>query len=184
MKLLSMIVVVAGITLPLNAAGIDEAASEVVGGWRLEFTTPEGEVRSPMVVVGRQYREFVAWYVSGREPEKFSEVELEGEELKLTIQPQEFGGEVKATLVARLTDSDTCAGTIKYAENYGEQGEFNFKGNRIDLQEFEEKQTWKIDFVDPNGDRRMLKSPSSPWATATTWLPGTAARMMNCPPRK
>ena len=157
MKLFWTIAVLGMIALPLNAASVDEVAEEAVGGWKLEFTTPDGEYRTPIVLVGRQHDEFVAWYVAGDEPEAFSKVKLDGEELHMTIRPKEFGGDVKATLVAHLSGTNACAGTVKYAENGGDSGEFKFKGKRIDLSEFDEKEVWKIGFVAPDGEQRRAQ---------------------------
>jgi hypothetical protein len=153
MKLLLTILALGITTTPVKSAPFDEAAREVVGVWKLEFTTPNGQLLEPYVVVGRQHGEFVAWYVNGTERQAFSNVKLDGDELHLTIRPKEYGGSLKATLVAHSTGPGACAGTIEYAQDSGDSGKLEFRGERLTISKLGETQTWKIGFVDPNGLR-------------------------------
>lgn len=157
MKLFLTILAVGMLAMPARAASFDEAAREIVGVWKIEFTTPDGGFQEPYVVVGRQYREFVAWYVNGGERQAFSKVTLDGDELRLTIRPKEYGGEIEATLEAHSTGAGACAGTIQYAQEHGDSGELGFRGKRLRISKLGETEIWKIGFVDPDGLRHEAR---------------------------
>ena len=133
------------------ASEVAEAAKDVVGAWRLEFTTPENETRKPIVLVGRQYEEFAAWYVEESAPESFQRVRLDGETLLLTIRPQ-ARRDVEVTFKAQQAGENACAGEAVYRTNDGDTGSFPFKGKRVDPSEFDDTSRWEVRFTIPDGE--------------------------------
>lgn len=157
MKTFVSIAACAVVALPAAAADVDKAARKAVGAWQLEFTTPENDQRTPIVIVGRQRDELVAWYVAEAEPEEFSEVKLDGEDLQLTFRPAKFQGEIPVTFASRLQESGACAGSIEYETNDGDSGSFDFAGNRIEPSDFDNTTAWSISFVTPDGAPREAR---------------------------
>ena len=133
---------------------VKEAAKEIVGAWKLEYTTPDFERRTPMVIVGRQHEELVAWYLGGNGIENFTKVKLQGKSLHLTIVPKEFGGLMAAELEAQLTEKGACAGKISFANPGGESGTLDFSGKRVALETLDDVSKWDLKFVTPDGIER------------------------------
>ena len=84
MKMFATLLLVTACALPSQAADLDAVAKDIVGGWQLEFTSPDDVHRTPIVIVGRQLDELVAWYVENGQPEPFKDVKLVGESLRMT----------------------------------------------------------------------------------------------------
>ena len=124
----------------------------VVGAWTLEMTDPEGVRRTPMVIVGRQYEKYVAWYIGKDQPEAIQDVQLKGETLVGSLKPQERPG-ITVTLEATWTGDGKCQGTAKYGDNAGNSGSFGFTGQRVPMSEFDEVSTWKLSFVSPDHEK-------------------------------
>jgi len=154
MKLFVSLVLCSFATLPAFAADVDEIPAEAFGAWQLEFTTPEYEQKSPIIIVGRQREELVAWYATEDELQAFSEVELEGEVLKLTFRPKKYDGDLLVTFSGHLKEDGVCEGDIDYKSNDGDSGTFDFAGKRIELSEFDQTTTWNISFETPDGELR------------------------------
>jgi hypothetical protein len=126
---------------------------DVLGVWKLEFTTPDGVDRDPAIVVGRQHEKYVAWYVSDSGPEPFKDVRLEGDALVGKIVPKEQSG-VTVTLKAELKAEGKCAGTGSYVDQYGDSGSWSFTGKRINPSSVGEVAKWNLSFVTPDGEQR------------------------------
>ena len=152
MKLFVSLVLCGIMALPAIGADIDEDSAEAIGAWQLDFTTPEGESKTPIVIVGRQRENLVAWYVGDDEPQDFSEVELDGEELRLTFRPAKFDGNILVTFVGHLTESGACEGDIEYETTSGDSGSFDFSGKRIKPSQFDFSTVWEISFETPDGE--------------------------------
>ncbi|MFO7908313.1 MAG: hypothetical protein ACQESR_25845 [Planctomycetota bacterium] len=125
-----------------------ELEKEVIGPWQLKFTTPEGEQETPLVVVGWQHGQYLAWHVKGDQMQSFKDVKLQGDALVGTIEPREEAG-FTLTVKARLAGRNKCAGVINYRSDQ-ESGSLTFTGHRIALSSLDEVQTWKLDFVAPD----------------------------------
>ncbi len=154
MKRFAMLTVVAGLVFPaLAQADTSDVDRQVLGAWQLKMTTPDGESRSPIVIVGRQFSKYVAWYIGDQGPEAFQNVVLKGESLTGTLKPAEHPG-VEVTLESRLTADNQCTGTAKFrSQNGGDAGSFNFKGERMPLSSFDEVSTWKLAFTPPDDEQ-------------------------------
>ena len=88
MKRFAMLTLAACLVLPaLVQADTSDVDRQVLGPWQLKMTTPDGESRSPIVIVGRQFSKYVAWYIGDQGPEAFQKVELKGETLVGTLNP-------------------------------------------------------------------------------------------------
>lgn len=129
----------------VQAAGLEKDA---VGPWQLKFTTPEGEQETPVVVVGWQHGQYLAWHVNGDDVQPFQDVKLQGDTLVGTIAPGEEPG-VMLKVKSRLSGENQCKGVINYKTDQ-EAGSLTFTGQRIGLSAFDDVQTWKLDFVAPN----------------------------------
>jgi hypothetical protein len=115
--------------------------------------TPDGESRSPVVIVGRQFTKHVAWYIGNQGPEAFQKVEIKGETLVATLNPQEHPG-MEVTLESHLTGENQCAGTAKFKnKNGGDTGSFEFTGKRLVLSAFSDVSTWKLGFTSPDNEK-------------------------------
>ncbi|MCA9189149.1 MAG: hypothetical protein R3E01_00145 [Pirellulaceae bacterium] len=126
---------------------------QVIGAWKLDFTTPDDVHRTPIVIVGRQHDQLVAWYVENEQPESFKKVALEGEQLVLTIRPK-TRPEVEVTLKAQQGSSeDKCTGTATYRADDGGTGSWPFTGARLTPDQFDGTEAWNINFVAPDGER-------------------------------
>jgi len=151
MKRIVMLTALAAFVLPAMAvrADTDEVDKQILGAWKLDFTAPDGVARTPIVIVGRQYDKYVAWYVGDDQPEAFKDVQLNDDTLTGKINPQERP-DVTVTLEAKLKAENECEGIGKFTSANGETGSWNFKGKRIGLSEFDEVMTWKLSFVSPD----------------------------------
>ncbi len=152
MRLFLSMVALALLAVPANADEFDSAVKEVVGVWKLDFVTPEGDRLTPMVVVGRQHQELVAW-VADEEKGKlqaFEDVCLKDDSVVATIKPKEYGGDVTVTLEARLEEKDACCGKAKYALGNGESGTFDFTGERIPVSKLDDVSQWDVSFETPD----------------------------------
>lgn len=121
---------------------------DAIGPWQLKFTTPEGEQQAPVVVVGWQYGQYLAWHVDGDDVQPFKDVKLRGDTLVGTIVPKEEPG-MTLTVKARMAGQNKCTGVINYRGD-DEAGSLTFAGQRIEPAAFDEVQTWKLDFVAPD----------------------------------
>ena len=156
MKSVVILTVLTSFVLPAVAAHAvsPETDQQVLGAWKLQYTTPEGDVRNPIVVVGRQFEQYVAWYVANDQPQSFQNVRLQGDKLVATIEPRERP-DVKVTLEARLKAENECEGTATHRSKDGDSGSWNFSGQRMPLSSFDEVMTWKLDFSTPDGDQHV-----------------------------
>lgn len=136
----------------LTDAQIETAKKEILGPWKLEFTTPDYVKHTPTVLIGRHYRELVAWSVEEDEPEAFKTVQLEDDALVLTIRPKERD-DVLVTIKATLETEGKCIGEGTYMTDDGESGGWDLKGKRVSPAEFDETQKWQLDFVSPDGEQ-------------------------------
>ena len=135
------------------ASEVESAAKQIVGAWKLEFTTPDEVKRTPMVLVGRQYQKLVAWYVEKDRPESFKKVRLEDDTLLLTIRPNERK-DVEVTFKARLGEQkNVCVGEATYQSDDGDTGSWDFKGKRVSESDFDESEKWQLSFVTPDEQR-------------------------------
>jgi len=146
-------VVLPAMTVMADSTDVDK---QMLGAWKLEFTTPDGVERTPVVLVGRQYTRYAAWHVSDDQLEPFTDVQLKDDILAGTIKPQEQPN-VTVTLEAELTAENQCEGTGRYKSEDGETGSWNFTGQRASLSSFDEVETWNLSFVTPDDERH---SPS------------------------
>ncbi len=138
--------------LPASAANVKAIAPEVVGAWRLSFTTPDGVVRTPTVVVGRQRDELVAWYIDKGEPEAFKDVRVNDESLELTIVPREKDGKASVKLVAKANGDGRCCGNAECCLADGDTAKWEFTGERIDPADLNHVAQWKLSFTTPEGE--------------------------------
>lgn len=151
MKRLVMLTAIACLVSPAVAARADsdDVDKEVLGVWKLEFTAPDGVARTPIVIVGRQYEEYVAWYVGDDGPESFTNVQLKDDTLVGAIKPKEQP-DVTVKLEAKLKAENECEGTGKFTSADGDTGSWKFTGKRIGLSEFDDVMTWKLSFTTPD----------------------------------
>jgi hypothetical protein len=151
MKRLVMMTALACLALPtVVVADSKEIDQQIVGAWKLDFTAPDGVRRTPIVVVGRQYQKYVAWYVEKDQPEPFQNVQLRDDLLVGTISPQERP-DITVTLESRLAAPDRCTGTARYRSKDGsDSGSWNFTGQRVNPSSFDEVMTWKLSFTTPD----------------------------------
>lgn len=150
MRLFLSMAALALLALPASANELESAAKEMVGVWRLDFTTPDGERRTPTVIVGRQRQELVAWVVEKDKPEAFKDICLKDDSVVATFKPKEYGGELTVTLEAKLEKEDVCCGKAKYAFDGGESGSWEFSGKRIPVSELEKATQWNLSFTTPD----------------------------------
>jgi hypothetical protein len=136
-----------------TATQFESATKEIVGTWQLEFTTPDDVKRNPIVLVGRQYQELVAWYVEKDKPETFKNVRLEDDTLLLTFRPREHK-EVEVTFKASLEKENVCIGEATYRLDDGDTGSWEFKGERISESDFDHVEKWQLSFVTPDEQQR------------------------------
>lgn len=135
-----------------SAADIQAIAPDVVGAWRLTFTTPDGVERTPTVVVGRQHEELVAWYIDKGEPQAFKNIAVNDDSLELTIVPREKNGKVTVKLVAKADGDNRCTGKGDYCLADGETGTWDFRGERVDPADLPHVAEWKLKFTTPDGE--------------------------------
>jgi hypothetical protein len=131
-------------------AGSKETDQSVLGVWQLQYTAPDGAQHTPIVIVGRQYDNYLAWYLADKEPQAFRDVELKGDKLVGKITPPEHP-DVTVTCEASLKGDDQCDGTANYRTNGGDTGSWKFTGQRMKLSSFDEVMTWKLEVTVPDG---------------------------------
>ncbi len=151
-RLVMMTIALACLALPAVAdeAGTKEVDQQVLGAWRLAFTAPDGVHRNPVVVVGRQYKSYVAWYLADDVLQPFQNVQLQGDRLVGTITPKERP-DVTVTCEATLKATDQCEGKATYRTKDGaDTGQWNFTGKRIPVSSFDEVMKWKLNFTAPD----------------------------------
>lgn len=137
----------------LARAEANDVDRQILGAWKLQFTTPDGVQRTPVVIIGRQYQQYVAWYVADQQPEPFRDVQLKGETLVGTISPQERPG-MTVTLESKLNGENQCVGTARYHSTRGDgAGQWSFVGHRMAVSSFDEVMTWKLRFVAPDNEQ-------------------------------
>lgn len=144
-----MLLVAPVATADLTSAQIDTATEEIIGPWKMDFTTPDGVQRTPMVVIGRQHRELVGWYIEKDEPEPFKTVKLNDETLVLTIRPKEHS-DIMVTFEATLETSGVCVGEGTYTSDDGDSGSWRIRGERLSPSAFDESDKWQLSFVAPD----------------------------------
>ncbi len=151
MKRIATLTLLACFVLPSLTleADIKDTAKQIVGPWKLTMTTPDGESREPLILIGRQYDQLVAWYVAGEKPEPMSAVALKNDTLTATIKPKEHPG-IKVKLEASLTGEGTCKGVGKYESENGEAGSWDFTGKRMANASFDQVVKWQMEFVTPD----------------------------------
>jgi len=138
---------------PAGAGELESAAADVVGVWRLDFTTPDDVKRTPTVIVGRQRQELVAWYLEKDKLEAFQDVRLQDDSVVATIKPKEFNDELTVKLQAWLERDGVCSGKGEYAFVGGESGSWEFRGKRIPLSDFDKVSRWSVSFTSPDDQR-------------------------------
>lgn len=136
-----------------SAADVKAIAPDVVGAWRLTFTTPDGVERTPTVVVGRQRDELVAWCIDKGEPEAFKDVRVDDEALELTIVPREKDGKATVKLVAKADGDGRCCGNAECCLADGDTAKWEFTGKRIDPAKLNHVAQWKLSFTTPEGEK-------------------------------
>ena len=152
MRSLFTIATVAVVSLSAFAASptpIESAAKEIAGPWQLTFTTPDGIRRQPIVIVGRQHQELVAWYMEDDKAETFKKVKLDDDALELTIRPQERK-DIEVTFRAKLKSDNVCAGEATYRADDGDAGVWDFQGKRMTTADADEAQKWQLRFISPD----------------------------------
>ena len=150
MRLFLSMVALALLVLPASANELEPVAKDIIGVWKLDFTTPDGVKRTPLVIVGRQRQELVAWLVEKDKPEALKDVCLKDDSVVATFKPKEHGGKLTVTLEARLEKEDVCCGKAKYAFEDGESGSWEFTGKRIPVSKFEKAARWNLSFTTPD----------------------------------
>ncbi len=153
MRTLCLIAVLAFVAAPARGADVNDAVKSIVGPWKLEFTTPDDVERSPMIVVGRQNSDLVAWYIEDGERQEFKEVKLQDETLMLTIEPKQHA-DVTVTFAAKLKAEDQCHGEATYTLTDGDSGTWDFSGERIKPSSADEFTKWNLSFVTPDDQQR------------------------------
>ena len=146
------VLVCVGLPVLVSQADTNDDAKHVVGPWQLKMTTPDGQARAPVVVVGRQYDEYVAWYFGKDGPEALKRVRLKDDSMVGTLKPKELPG-VTVKLEARLKGDNACEGVGTYRDSDGDSGSWEFTGKRIALSFFDEVTEWQIEFVTPEFER-------------------------------
>ena len=155
MKRLVVLMTVACLVMPaaVGKAGSNDVDQQIVGAWQLQCTTPDGVQRTPIVIVGRQYQKYVAWYIGDKEPQPFENVQLQGDKLVGTITPQEQP-DITITCESALKAADQCAGTATYrSKDGGATGSWGFSGKRMTPSSFDEVMKWKLSFVTPDNEQ-------------------------------
>ena len=154
-RLVVMVIALAcfGMSAAAGEAGSNDVDRQILGPWQLQFTAPDGVPHAPTVIVGRQYKKYVAWYIGDKEPQPFQGVELQGDKLIGTITPQERP-DITVTCEAKLKADDQCEGTARYrSKDGGDTGSWGFNGKRMALSSFEEVMKWNLSFVTPDNEQ-------------------------------
>ena len=154
MRRFATMIAFACFAMPVAAgeAGSKETDQSVLGVWQLQYTAPDGAQHTPIVIVGRQYDNYLAWYLADKEPQAFQDVQLKGDKLVGTIRPQEHAG-VTVTCEATLKAEDQCAGVATFRTAGGDTGSCKFAGQRMKMSSFDEVMTWKLEFTTPDNEK-------------------------------
>lgn len=151
MRVLAGLAVLALFASPADAVELDSVIKDIAGVWQLDFTTPDYERMTPIVIVGRQHDKLFALRVGEDEKmEAFKEVRLVDDVLLLTIVPKEQGGSITVTFEAKLGDENRCHGEAKYTSDDGDSGTWDFTGKRFTASDFDEAEQFKISFTTPD----------------------------------
>jgi hypothetical protein len=154
MRLFAITTLMASLVLPAVAADFEPEAKDIVGAWRLKYTTPEAEDKLSAIIVGLQNGEFAAWFmgegITKGDVQPIKKVEIKDDTLELTFRPKSRADQVEVTLKAKLDKKDVCSGVVEYAANDGETGEFKFTGKRLGEADFDDAQAWKLKFTGPD----------------------------------
>lgn len=127
----------------------DHLDEQILGAWQLEFTTPDGAERRPLMILGREHDRYVAWGVLDGKPEPFRSVEIQGDSLIATIEPSAFP-DVTVTLECGLAGDNRCSGVGRYRSTGGDDaGEWTLTGRRLGAADFDEHSTWRLAFDVP-----------------------------------
>jgi hypothetical protein len=171
--LFAMTLVCFAFSSPLHADQRSDADKQILGVWQLQFTTPDGTAREPVVVLGKQYDQYVAWSIVNGQPEPFRSVELRDEKLICTIDPSEQP-DVTVTLECSLSGDNRCTGTGRYrSKNGGETGEWKLTGKRFNRADFDEYSEWKVSFEIPdNGSQSAVVTVVSRDGKQYAWYQG------------
>lgn len=154
MRLLAFVGLLLISALPASGANVKAIAPEIVGAWRLTFTTPDGVERTPTVVIGRQHDELAAWYIDKGEPEAFKDVRIADDSLEMTIVPREKDGRATVRLVAQADGENRCSGQAEWRLTNGDAGQCEFTGERIEPADLDQVAKWKLSFTTPEGETR------------------------------
>lgn len=157
----------------LQAETRTDTDRQILGVWQMQFTTPDGVARDPVVVLGKQYDQYVAWSIVNGQPEPFRSVELRDNRLICTIDPSEQP-DVTVTLECSLIGDNHCTGTGRYrSKNGGETGEWTLKGKRFDRADFDEFSQWEVSYEIPdNGTQSALVTVVSLDGKQYAWYQG------------
>ena len=151
MKRIATWTLLACIALPVFTLQADNSDTDkqIIGAWQLKMTTPEGETREPVVLVGRQYDDYLAWRVGEDGLEALENVQLKNDVLVGTFKPKEHP-DVTVTLEARLTGEGACEGAGKFKSTDGDSGAWKFTGKRLAPPSTYDVSKWKLDFETPD----------------------------------
>lgn len=142
-----------GLTAAAHEVGSKEVDQQILGAWQLDFTASDGVHRNPIVVVGRQYKNYVAWYAAGGDPQPFQNVQFHGDKLVGTIVPRERP-DVTITCESTLKAANYCEGKATYrTKNGSDTGQWSFTGKRIPMSSFDEVMKWELRFTTPDNER-------------------------------
>lgn len=154
MRVLCLFAVMAFLAPAASGAELDDSIKDIVGVWRLDFTSPDDVHRTPVVVVGKQNDELVGWYVGKDNRQPFESIRLKDETLLLTIIPKKERGDVTVTFAAKLKKDGQCHGQAKYTNDSGDSGTWDFTGKRLSPSDFGEVAQWSLSFVTPDDQQR------------------------------
>lgn len=158
MRLLAITTLMASLVLTATAADFEPEAKDIVGAWQLKYTTPDAGDKTSAIIVGLQNGEFAAWHmddgIAEGNVEAVKKVEINDNTLELTFRPQSRDDQVEVTLTAKLDKQDVCSGVAKYTADDGETGEFKFTGKRLGESDFDDVQSWKLNFTGPDDIER------------------------------
>lgn len=138
-------------SVPVMAQERSELDATILGAWQLEFTTPDGVERRPLVMLGRQYDRHVAWAVLDGEPQAFRSVEIVGDSLVAVIEPDELP-DATVTLECGLDGEDACSGIGRLETSAGESSEWRLTGRRLAPADFEDHAVWRLRFDVPGDE--------------------------------
>lgn len=154
MRLFLITTLLVSLVVPATAADFEPETKDIVGAWRLKYTTPEAEDKTSAIIVGLQNGELAAWFmdygIAEGNLEAIKTVEINENSLELTFRPKNRDDQVKVTVKAKLEKQNVCSGVVVYAADDGDTGEFKFTGKRLVESDFDEVQNWKLKFTGPD----------------------------------